>query len=114
MMVICLGCFYGFCLYGPVALYGVMAIEAAPSHMAGTCQAIVGLAANSQFIKYKSLFFLCMISNINYEYSETLMKGHPSARKTLLKRSLGNLMKVPDGTCLIQLNKLLINHDTCI
>ena len=38
----------GFALYGPIALYGIMAIESAPSHISGTSQAIVALAANGK------------------------------------------------------------------
>ncbi|KAK2146144.1 hypothetical protein LSH36_629g01017 [Paralvinella palmiformis] len=40
------GFFLGFGLYGPVSLYGVMAIEAAPTHLSGTSHAIVALSAN--------------------------------------------------------------------
>lgn len=48
-MDICLtGGLLGFSLYGPISLYGVMAMEAAPTHLAGTSHAIVGLAANGE------------------------------------------------------------------
>lgn len=40
----------GFALYGPIALYGIMAIEASPAHISGTSQAIVALAANGKII----------------------------------------------------------------
>merc|ERR1712226_413815 len=36
----------GFGIYGPVSIYGVMAIEAAPTHLSGTSHAMVGLSAN--------------------------------------------------------------------
>src|SRR6218665_2048277 len=39
----------GFGIYGPVSLYGVMAIEAAPTHLSGTSHAIVSLASNSTY-----------------------------------------------------------------
>ncbi len=42
----------GFALYGPIAMYSVMAMEAAPSHMAGTAHATVGLAANGKYISH--------------------------------------------------------------
>ena len=41
------GFLMGFGIYGPVSLYGVMAIEAAPTHLSGTSHAIVSLASNS-------------------------------------------------------------------
>ncbi|KAK2189991.1 hypothetical protein NP493_89g00014 [Ridgeia piscesae] len=40
------GCALGFGIYGPCSLYGVMAIEAAPTHLAGATHATVALAAN--------------------------------------------------------------------
>ena len=39
----------GFGFYGPVSLYGVMAIEAAPTHLSGTSHAIVAMSANSEY-----------------------------------------------------------------
>ena len=39
---------FGFGIYGPIAVYGVMAIESAPAHLSGTSHAIVGLFANSK------------------------------------------------------------------
>ena len=44
------GFLVGFGIYGPVALYGVMAMEAAPSHLSGTAHAITGLAANGKYM----------------------------------------------------------------
>ena len=41
-----LGFILGCALYGPIAIFGVMASEAAPSHLSGTSHAIVALAAN--------------------------------------------------------------------
>lgn len=41
-----LGFVLGCALYGPIAIFGVMASEAAPSHLSGTSHAIVALAAN--------------------------------------------------------------------
>ena len=38
----------GFGIYGPCSLYGVMAIEAAPTHLAGASHATVALAANGK------------------------------------------------------------------
>ena len=45
----------GFGLYGPVSLYGVMAVEAAPTHLSGTSHAICALAANGEHFVF-SLF----------------------------------------------------------
>eukprot|EP00914_Ancora_sagittata_P000335 GHVO01000946.1.p1 GENE.GHVO01000946.1~~GHVO01000946.1.p1 ORF type:complete len:417 (+),score=18.11 GHVO01000946.1:1-1251(+) len=46
VVIMIIGFIIGFGLYGPISLYGVMAIEAAPSHLTGTSHAIVSLAAN--------------------------------------------------------------------
>lgn len=44
--IMAVGFTMGFGIYGPVSLYGVMAIEAAPTHLSGTSHAIVSLASN--------------------------------------------------------------------
>uniref|UniRef100_A0A671MRP7 Solute carrier family 37 member 4a n=1 Tax=Sinocyclocheilus anshuiensis TaxID=1608454 RepID=A0A671MRP7_9TELE len=41
-----LGAVFGFSSYGPIALFGVLANESAPSNYCGTSNAIVGLMAN--------------------------------------------------------------------
>ena len=41
-----LGFLLGAGIYGPTSLYGVMSIEAAPTHLSGTSGAIVALSAN--------------------------------------------------------------------
>ena len=46
LWIIIIGFIIGFGLYGPIALYGVMAVEAAPTHLSGTSHAIVCLFAN--------------------------------------------------------------------
>lgn len=43
-----LGALLGCVLYGPIAIFGVMASEAAPAHLSGTSHAICALAANGQ------------------------------------------------------------------
>jgi len=48
MLITLIGFTIGFGIYGPVSLYGVMAIEAAPTHLSGTSHAIVSLACNSK------------------------------------------------------------------
>ena len=45
-----MGFVFGFGIYGPIAVYGVMAIESAPSHLSGTSHATVALAANSKYL----------------------------------------------------------------
>ena len=40
----------GATLYGCISLYGIMSMEAAPSHLAGTSHAIVSLFANCKSI----------------------------------------------------------------
>jgi len=47
-----LGFILGSALYGPIAIFGVMASEAAPSHLSGTSHAIVALAANGNSIDF--------------------------------------------------------------
>uniref|UniRef100_A0A8C7XJX6 Solute carrier family 37 member 4a n=1 Tax=Oryzias sinensis TaxID=183150 RepID=A0A8C7XJX6_9TELE len=44
--ILSLGAAFGFSSYGPVALFGVIAIESAPSNFTGTSHAIVALMAN--------------------------------------------------------------------
>ncbi|KAH0623375.1 hypothetical protein JD844_031648 [Phrynosoma platyrhinos] len=44
--ILLLGSIFGFCSYGPIALFGVIANESAPSNLCGTSHAIVALMAN--------------------------------------------------------------------
>ncbi|KAM5131813.1 glucose-6-phosphate exchanger SLC37A4 isoform 2-T2 [Mantella aurantiaca] len=44
--ILILGAVFGFCSYGPIALFGVIANESAPSNFCGTSHAIVALSAN--------------------------------------------------------------------
>ncbi|KAL3057181.1 hypothetical protein OYC64_007624 [Pagothenia borchgrevinki] len=44
--ILCLGAAFGFSSYGPIALFGLIAIESAPSNYCGTSHAIVALMAN--------------------------------------------------------------------
>lgn len=46
--ILTLGATFGFCSYGPIALFGVIANESAPSNYCGTSHAIVALMANSK------------------------------------------------------------------
>ena len=46
LFITSLGFILGCSLYGPIAIFGVMASEAAPPHLSGTSHAIVALAAN--------------------------------------------------------------------
>lgn len=45
-LIMIVGFFMGVGIYGPISLYGVMAIEASPVHLQGTSHAIVSLAAS--------------------------------------------------------------------
>jgi len=56
MLITLIGFMIGFSVYGPVSLYGVMAIEAAPTHLSGTSHAIVALACNSKLTNFVSVF----------------------------------------------------------
>ncbi|XP_070773953.1 glucose-6-phosphate exchanger SLC37A4b isoform X2 [Enoplosus armatus] len=44
--ILFLGALFGFCSYGPIALFGVIASESAPSNFCGTSHAVVALMAN--------------------------------------------------------------------
>ncbi|KAM9299123.1 glucose-6-phosphate exchanger SLC37A4 [Gastrophryne carolinensis] len=44
--ILILGALFGFCSYGPIALFGVIANESAPSNFCGASHAIVALSAN--------------------------------------------------------------------
>uniref|UniRef100_UPI00398F6154 glucose-6-phosphate exchanger SLC37A4a isoform X2 n=1 Tax=Pristiophorus japonicus TaxID=55135 RepID=UPI00398F6154 len=46
LWILSLGAIFGFCSYGPIALFGVIANESAPSNLSGTAHAIVALMAN--------------------------------------------------------------------
>ncbi|XP_048417895.1 glucose-6-phosphate exchanger SLC37A4-like isoform X1 [Stegostoma tigrinum] len=46
LWILSLGATFGFCSYGPIALFGVIANESAPSNLSGTSHAIVALMAN--------------------------------------------------------------------
>ena len=46
MYIMMVGAGLGATLYGCISLYGIMSMEAAPSHLAGTSHAIVCLFAN--------------------------------------------------------------------
>lgn len=48
MWILTLGAIFGFSSYGPIALFGVIANESAPSSYCGTSHAIVSLLANSE------------------------------------------------------------------
>lgn len=47
--ILVLGAVFGFSSYGPIALFGVIANESAPSNLCGTSHAIVGLMANGEW-----------------------------------------------------------------
>ncbi|XP_066495757.1 glucose-6-phosphate exchanger SLC37A4 isoform X2 [Tiliqua scincoides] len=46
LWILILGALFGFCSYGPIALFGVIANESAPANLCGTSHAIVALMAN--------------------------------------------------------------------
>ncbi|XP_041098300.1 glucose-6-phosphate exchanger SLC37A4-like, partial [Polyodon spathula] len=46
ILILSLGALFGFSSYGPIALFGVIANESAPSNFCGTSHAIVALMAN--------------------------------------------------------------------
>lgn len=46
MWILTLGAAFGFCSYGPISVFGVIANESAPSNYCGTSHAIVSLMAN--------------------------------------------------------------------
>lgn len=46
--ILLLGAMFGFSSYGPIALFGVIASESAPSNFCGTSHAVVALMANGE------------------------------------------------------------------
>lgn len=46
--ILFLGAMFGFSSYGPIALFGVIASESAPSNFCGTSHAVVALMANGK------------------------------------------------------------------
>lgn len=63
--ILSLGAAFGFSSYGPIALFGVIANESAPSNYCGTSHAIVALMANSKPIGFH---FRAATLCINYTY----------------------------------------------
>lgn len=45
---------FGLSSYGPIALFGVIASECAPSNFCGTSHAVVALMANGEQWSYRS------------------------------------------------------------
>ena len=70
MYIMMVGAGLGATLYGCISLYGIMSMEAAPSHLAGTSHAIVCLFANCKFsvfcvsLQYISKLLYYMNQNI--------------------------------------------------
>lgn len=60
--ILSLGAAFGFSSYGPIALFGVIANESAPSNYCGTSHAIVALMANSKMTGFISEPPVCMNS----------------------------------------------------
>ena len=54
--ILFLGALFGFCCYGPIALFGVIANESAPSNFCGTSHAIVALMANGKWLTTNCIF----------------------------------------------------------
>jgi OPA family glycerol-6-phosphate transporter-like MFS transporter 4 len=52
LMITTIGFILGVCLYGPIAIFGVVATESAPQHLSGTSHAIVALAANGMITDF--------------------------------------------------------------
>lgn len=55
-----MGAAFGFSSYGPIALFGVLANESAPSNYCGTSHAIVALMANGNHLL--NLFQVCSLT----------------------------------------------------
>lgn len=68
--ILSLGAAFGFSSYGPIALFGVIANESAPSNYCGTSHAIVALMANGKrrcFVEQLyigSLYMLLVTANV--------------------------------------------------
>jgi len=58
LVISLIGFVIGFGIYGPVSLYGVMALEAAPTHLSGTSHAIASFACNGK--QHLLLLLFCM------------------------------------------------------
>ena len=67
MYIMLVGAGLGATLYGCISLYGIMSMEAAPSHLAGTSHAIACLFANCKYWQY-------------YVICETLLTGNYLSR----------------------------------
>lgn len=61
LWILILGAAFGFSSYGPIALFGVIANESAPSNYCGTSHAIVALMANCKLIGFYSAHMLMML-----------------------------------------------------
>lgn len=66
LWILILGAAFGFSSYGPIALFGVIANESAPSNYCGTSHAIVALMANRKLIVfYSTTLSLMLMTKLN-------------------------------------------------
>lgn len=64
LWILILGAAFGFSSYGPIALFGVIANESAPSNYCGTSHAIVALMANCKPIGSYSTQSLMLMTQL--------------------------------------------------
>ena len=55
----------GLTIYGPVAIFGVVAMETAPHGIAGTAHAVAGLFANGKELDFRHQLFTYINSHVS-------------------------------------------------
>lgn len=78
-----IGFIHGAGLYGPIAIYGVVATESAPAHLSGTSHAIVALAANIGAIT-SGLPFSYIAKQYNWATIFLLLEGLAAATVVIM------------------------------
>lgn len=84
LWILSLGAVFGFSSYGPIALFGVIANESAPSNYCGTSHAIVALMANGK--TFQVIFLVLCYEHLSSEVIEQILivspvKSHLKSKK---------------------------------
>lgn len=75
LWIAAVGALMGCSIYGPISLYGVMAMESAPVHLSGTSHAMAALAANGRStpdLRPECVIFMSFEGVISMTSSSTL------------------------------------------
>ena len=97
LFITSLGFLLGCALYGPIAIFGVMASTAAPTHLSGTSHAIVALAANGNCVLQLGKKTFISLSNICFQLNSGRHHFWPSLQSAGEAVQLGGSVLPPRG-----------------